>query len=79
MNEETFLKIKEQAINLCKEKSACKSETTRVINSNSFAELCTVIKDNFNWCCDNGLLTAEIIDQQKEDFAENKIFCPARV
>jgi hypothetical protein len=79
MELETFLELKNMAIQLATEKSACDSQLKRVVNSNSFAELCEVIKDNFNWCCNTGILTAEIILKYDKHFADNKIFANVNI
>ena len=63
----TFEEFKEQILSLSKEANACKSQYERAYKSTTFAELFQVIKDNWNYACENGIITGEIIDSVKEE------------
>ena len=68
MEEEEILfnDFKIEIIKRCKEKSACKSEFTKVLESTNFNELVKVLTANFNWCCENKIIDVELLEPLNE-------------
>jgi len=71
---ENFEKIKEKIIKSAKENGACKPEFRRALESSTLKELCNVLKDNFNWGCSNNVITPDLINEFKDEFASCDIF-----
>ena len=71
---EEFEKLKSEILSRAKENGACVEQYKRAYNSTTARDLCDVIKDNFDWCCRNGVLDGDIIEQYKELFWYNKIY-----
>lgn len=40
----------------------------------TLGDLCTVIEDNFTWCCRNGVIDAPLLEKYKSDFATCDIY-----
>ena len=59
----SFEEFKEFIVARCKENSACQPEFMRILSSENFEEILTVLKDNYNWCWNNSLFNAEEIKQ----------------
>ena len=57
----THAQILSEVLSIAKEKKACASEYRRAAQSTDMASLAAVLRDNFHWCCDNWLLTADTI------------------
>lgn len=75
MNEnKRFETLKNEILHRAHENGACKEQYGRAYKSENFAELMEVLRDNFDWACNNKVLDAEIIEKYKEDFAEGKIY-----
>ena len=72
--ESNFNEIKQEILRRAKKAGACKDEYSRAYASETLSELSQVIKDNFYWVCDNGILTVDLMEQYKEDFAANDIY-----
>ena len=72
--ETNFNEIKQEILRRAKKAGACKDEYSRAYAAETLSELSQVIKDNFYWVCDNGILTVDLIEQYKEDFAANDIY-----
>ena len=72
--ETNFNEIKQEILRRAKEASACKSEYGRAYAAENLSELSQVIKDNFDWVCAYGVLTVDLIEKYKEDFATNGIY-----
>jgi hypothetical protein len=66
--------FREEIIELCKQNSACQSEFRRLANMENDSDFCNVLKDNFNWCVNNNVLTVEIIEKYKDVFNDNSIY-----
>jgi hypothetical protein len=60
---ETFEKIKEEIITIAKEKGACADQFEKASNSQNFAELLEVVKNNSNWCYNAGILSDNILSK----------------
>lgn len=56
-----------------------KKQYGRAYKAETMADLCEVIKDNFDWCCDNKVLDGDILSQYQEAFAENDIYVNVNV
>ena len=69
-----FNEIKEEILKRAHEAKACTEQYKRAYSSASIEELCEVIKDNFYWCTNMGVIEAELIEKYKSIFAENKIY-----
>jgi hypothetical protein len=72
--ETKFNEIKEVILQRAKNNNACVEEFKEAFKSNSMSELCQVLKDNFNWGCNNGVITPDIIDLYAVEFAECEIW-----
>nr|DAI41945.1 MAG TPA: hypothetical protein [Caudoviricetes sp.] len=72
-----FEDIKAEILNrakAAKAAKACTEQYSRAYKSETLQELCSVIKDNFNWCFNNKVITSNLLMQYREDFAQNDIF-----
>ena len=69
-----FEDIKAEILNRAKAAKACTEQYRRAYKSETLQELCSVIKDNFNWCFNNKVITSDLLMQYREDFAQNDIF-----
>lgn len=69
-----FEDIKAEILNRAKAAKACTEQYSRAYKSETLQELCSVIKDNFNWCFNNKVITSNLLMQHREDFAQNDIF-----
>ena len=69
-----FEDIKAEILNRAKAAKACTEQYRRAYKSETLQELCSVIKDNFNWCFNNKVITSNLLMQYREDFAQNDIF-----
>jgi len=58
MNYEEF---KNEIVTRCKAEGACQTEFKRILNSESFTDIFTVLKDNFSWACIHKIIEAEIL------------------
>ena len=77
--ESNFNEIKQEILRRAKEARACKFEYSRAYAAETISELSQVIKDNFDWACDHGVLTVDLIEQYKEDFSANDIYANRNV
>ena len=69
-----FEDIKAEILNRAKAAKACTEQYSRAYKSETLQELCSVIKDNFNWHFNNKVITSNLLMQYREDFAQNDIF-----
>ena len=74
MNTDNFEAIKAEILKRAKEHHACTEQYGRAYKSENLAELLKVIKDNFQWACHNFVVTPDIIEQYREDFAVSNIY-----
>ena len=72
--ESNFDEIKQEILRRAKAASACKHEYGRAYTAENLYELSQVIKDNFNWVCSHDVLTVDLVEKYKEDFAANDIY-----
>jgi len=61
-----FKEFKQIIADRCKAEGACVTEFTKLLASESFLELFTVLKDNINWVFNHNILNAEILFPVKE-------------
>jgi len=57
-----YNKFREVIIDLCKQKGACEEEFRKLVSATDMASFNDVLKANFHWCCNNEVLTGDIID-----------------
>ena len=69
-----FETIKSEILRRAKEAHACTEQFSRAYKSENMAQLCTVIKDNFRWACNNKVLTVDLLEQYKIEFSEHEIY-----
>ena len=69
-----FEDIKAEILNRAKAAKACTEQYSRAYKSETLQELCSVIKDNFNWWVNNKVITSDLLIQYRKDFAQNDIF-----
>lgn len=71
---DNFSEIKQEILDRARRAEACRPEYGRAYAAETLGDLCTVIKDNFNWCCRNGVIDAPLLEKYKEDFAACDIY-----
>ena len=71
--------IKQEILRRAKKSRACKHGYGQAYAAKNLFELSRVIKDNFNWACNNGVLTVDLIEKYKEDFSANDIYANQNV
>ena len=71
---DNFSEIKQEILDRARRAEACRPEYGRAAAAETLGDLCTVIKDNFNWCCRNGVIDAPLLEKYKEDFAACDIY-----
>ena len=57
-----YNKFRKVIIDLCKQKGACEEEFRKLVSATDMASFNDVLKANFHWCCNNEVLTGDIID-----------------
>ena len=73
-DKETFEEIKREILRRAHVARACKEQYRRAYESETMAELCQVIKDNFWWACRHQVIDTALLKQYEPDFAENDIY-----
>ena len=73
-DKETFEEIKREILRRAHVARACKEQYRRANESETMAELCQVIKDNFWWACRHQVIDTALLKQYEPDFAENDIY-----
>ena len=71
---EKFNEIKQEILRRAKEAKACTEQHKRAYSAETMQELAKVIKDNFNWVCQNKVIDVELIGIYQEEFAEVEIY-----
>lgn len=71
---DNFSEIKQEILDRARRAEACRPEYIRAYAAETLGDLCTVIKDNFNWCCRSGVIDARLLEKYKEDFAACDIY-----
>jgi hypothetical protein len=70
MKKSKFQIFKGEIVKRCKAQSACQPEFKRILSSETFPEIITVLKDNFNWSCIHNIIDVELIDSIKDEARE---------
>ena len=73
-DKETCEEIKREILRRAHVARACKEQYRRAYESETMAELCQVIKDNFWWACWHQVIDTALLKQYESDFAENDIY-----
>lgn len=73
-DKETFEEIKREILRRARVARACMEQYRRAYESETMAELCQVIKDNFWWACRHQVIDTALLKQYEPDFAENDIY-----
>lgn len=71
---DNFSEIKQEILDRARRAEACRPEYGRAYAAETLGDLCTVIKDNFIWCCRRGVIDVRLLEKYKEDFAGNEIY-----
>ena len=71
---DNFSEIKQEILDRARRAEACRPEYRRAYAAETLGDLCTVIKDNFNWCCRSGVIDARLLEKYKSDFAACDIY-----
>lgn len=58
---DNFSEIKQEILDRARRAGACRHEYGRAYAAENLGDLCTVIKDNFTWCCRNGVIDAPLL------------------
>ena len=69
-----FEEIKQEILRRAHGAGACKEQYERAYKAETMARLCRVIKDNWNWCCDNAVVTPDLLEKCRDEFAEQQIY-----
>lgn len=72
--EKNFEALKKIILDKAKAANACKGEYKRAYTAKCIKELMNVVKDNFEWCLNNKVIDANLIDEYKQEFAEGQIW-----
>jgi hypothetical protein len=67
MKKSKFQIFKDEIVKRCKAESACQPEFKRILSSETFPEIITVLKDNFNWSCVHNIIDIKLIDSIKDE------------
>ena len=69
-----FLELKEELLERAHKADACKEQYSRAYGAQTLEELMDVVKDNFIWAVNNGVLDGEFIDKWTVEFNDSKIW-----
>ena len=69
-----FSIFKSEIVKRCKDQNACKSEFKRILESGTFPDIFVVLKDNFAWAINHGVIDVPILESVKGDAAESAVF-----
>ena len=69
-----FKEIKQEILHRVNNAGACKEQYGRAYKAETMAGLCRVIKDNWDWYCDNAVVTPDLLEKYREEFAEQQIY-----
>ena len=74
-----FGEFKKQLIEISKTVDACKEGYAQLIKAESWFDLCLIVRESFEWCVDNHLITPELIKEHWLDCKKVNIFCNENV
>ena len=69
-----FEELKKEILIRAHKAEACREQYGRAYGAETLDALMEVVRDNFNWCCDNDVLDGDIIDRYKAEFNAGKIW-----
>ena len=69
-----FEELKKEILIRAHKAEACREQYGRAYGAETLDALMEVVRDNFNWCCNNGVLDGDIIDRYKAEFNAGKIW-----
>ena len=69
-----FEEIKQEILRRAHEANACKEQYGRAYKAEDMAGLCRVIKDNWSWCCNYAVVTPDLLEKYREEFAGQQIY-----
>ena len=72
---ERFEEFKTTILERAKQECACKEQYSRALKSDTFEDLMSVIKDNFLWATENKIIDPILINEYKQEFNGNNIWC----
>ena len=72
---ERFEEFKTTILERAKKECACKEQYSRALKSDTFEDLMSVIKDNFLWTTENKIIDPILINEYKQEFNGNNIWC----
>ena len=73
--EDNFKEFKKEILKRAKKAKSCMSEYKRALQSETFAELIQVIKDNISFAANRHIIDFQIMETYKNQFNENDVFC----
>ena len=71
--ENSFVKFKETILERARKADACREQYGRAYKAETYGELMEVIKDNFVWAVNHGVLDGPLIDTYSAEFNSNGI------
>ena len=71
---ERFEELKKIILERARNASACKEEYGRAYRADNLEELMQVVRDNFWWACNNGVIDGDTVDAYRDEFATGKIW-----
>ena len=69
-----FRVLKEELLERAHKAGACREQYSRAYGAQTLEELMDVVKDNFIWAVNNGVLAGEFIDKWSVEFNDNDIW-----
>ena len=69
-----FEEIKQEILRRAHNAGACKEQYERAYKAETIAGLCRVIKDNWGWYCILYVVTPDLLEKYREEFAEQQIY-----
>ena len=69
-----FSIFKSEIVKRCKDQNACKPEFKRILESGTFPDIFVVLKDNFFWAINHGVIDVTILESVKGEAAESAVF-----
>ena len=69
-----FEEIKQEILRRAHGAGACKEQYERAYKAETMAGLCRVIKDNWGWYCILYVVTPDLLEKYREEFAEQQIY-----
>ena len=69
-----FEEIKQEILRRAHDVGACKKQYGRAYKAENMAGLCRVIKDNWDWCCGWNVVTPDLLEKYRDEFAEQQIY-----